>query len=217
MPVSPEGRARSNAQLKTIRSAEQARAVRAIGTAKRRERAAVLGRRVSDDAWEEQYVQQAFSERWSVYYRQTKRRLMQQYAVAHEEREQYRLLIEQVASISTLLAHAVANHRHDMTTAEWRSELRAYIAQLQRYTEAEKRIEVQITSAQTAQFEGFCAIVDHLVNDGELRRALFGAFRRFGRTNDAAAVLAALASQGAPAPPLLNGVIDHVPGETHRS
>ena len=85
--------------------------------------------------------------------------------------------MEHAAQLSTLINWKTSIGEHNQTTSEWRTKLRQYIAQLQRYTEAERRIEIVVQTHEIQLMQGITAIAEHVLLP-EQREILFAALQR---------------------------------------
>ena len=200
--LSPEQAAAGDAQrtshLKPIRDSERARELSQKGRDAQRVQQAIRGefssKTMTRDDWHELFVKMAFDPRWSGYYYETKQSLLKQYVSDEDERPQYKLLVEHAAQLSTLINWKTSIGEHNQTTSEWRTELRQYIAQLQRYTEAERRIEIVVQTHEIQLMQGITAIAEHVLQP-EQREILFAALQRAieaGGLSDDAAITATM-------------------------
>ena len=104
-------------------------------------------RQLTANEWRLIYTSEAFTGWWQVHYESIFRDLKAQYAPGNKIKgtSQYRILIQRVAALATMVAMMEANGVETGIRLDFDGMLLKYIAQLQRYTESEKR-EVTVRS-----------------------------------------------------------------------
>lgn len=167
-------------------------------------------------AWlDEAYVTKAFIEPWQSLYRLEFRKLKRHYSPEAADAPQYVLLCQRVAALATLIRWAEAEQSYKDFRLAWDRQLKEYIAQLQKYTEAEKRLQVVVSAAEMKVLEHAIAVAEFAITDKQILSEYLGALERAitsGAMGDDAAMHKLLAE-----PSSSNGVIDHIPDEVMSS
>jgi hypothetical protein len=168
--------------LVPFRTSEQARAAGQRSGRARRAKAALrraFPTRLSTADWDVLFVERAFTDLWRAHYRQRKRALRRHYVgAAGDAKVQYQILTEHIAQLDTLVAQGVADHADPAKVAHLRHQLRDWIAQLQKYTEAEQQVAFLVNNAQVTVLEHVIAIAEYEIYDLAILGRFLGALRR---------------------------------------
>lgn len=190
-PDSP--RAQPKMRAKIITSSAKAREAQAAGVKVRKERYAIFGgdKDIPDlhrRTWDELYANRAFLDPdWRDYYGQRLRDLREHYLPQGGGMPQYAILIDRLAIWDTF-AHMLDVRAAEATDgtleeqAAWERQVVAdtrvleYIKQLQKYTEAEKRVDIVVGEHEFAVIKGMSAIIEHVLEPAEAEK-VFRALR----------------------------------------
>jgi len=137
-----------------------------------------MNRRLTKKELDAAYVSRAFPEPWDEHYRQACRRLKKQYAPRGVPAVQYEMLLRHAAAVDTLILQLETAKKPDRyLILKQRDQLRDLIAQLQRYTESEKRELVIQEEVLVTTLTKVIAIADSTILDPAQRGAFLRALR----------------------------------------
>lgn len=158
-------------------------------------------KKLSNSEFHQHYTQKSFPAPWDRFFVSTHRDYIRYYHAVSGDAPQYRSLCWRAAASSTALAMIEAKVVDDPLGRRHRyhTELIETIAQLQKYTESEKRESVVIDATKEKVLSVMIAVADHVLSDTE-KPILFAALRRViaGGDLDAARAVSLLAQAEAP-------------------
>lgn len=158
-------------------------------------------KKLSSVEWDENYTTRAFPGIWRRFFNSTFRDYTRHYGLVSGQAPQYRTLCWRAAALGTTLAMIEAGALDDplFSRLKYNHELVEVIAQLQKYTESEKRESVVIDATKEKVLSVMIAVADHVLSDTE-KPILFAALRRViaGGDLDAARAVSLLAQAEAP-------------------
>lgn len=133
---------------------------------------------------DELYVQQAFPPRWRGVYIRRLKALRSQYIVPGSKSAQYEVLIQRIASLQTLamILEAQRKAKDDDVILEYRSDkldeqLKGYVAAIQKYTEAERRINIVQEEVVITTLTRVVSIAETVISDPAQRSAFLRALQ----------------------------------------
>lgn len=133
---------------------------------------------------DELYVQQAFPPRWRGVYIRRLKALRSQYIVPGTKSAQYEVLIQRIASLQTLamILEAQRKAKDDDVILEYRSDkldeqLKGYVAAIQKYTEAERRINIVQEEVVITTLTRVVSIAETVISDPAQRSAFLRALQ----------------------------------------
>lgn len=135
-------------------------------------------RPVTEREWNDVYLTRAFDEPWRTMYQHTLRDLRKLYAPNKREAPQYQILVQRAAALHTLIRWMEAEHKESAERNSIDVRLKDYVAQLQRYTEAEKRVDILVDAAQFKVMESMIAIAEYEIEDKALLHRYLSAVQR---------------------------------------
>jgi hypothetical protein len=183
--MTAEQREQQQRGLVPFRTREDAVAGAKKSAAVRQAKALVRGgkpaTRLAPGEWQGLYVEQAFAPRWQAYYCEVRKALQQEYApTGDKERPQYRILVQNVATLETLVAAATAQGAYGDQLDKWRDQLRWYVQALQKYSEGQKHLDEMVYEERVRTVEGFVGIAESvLVGHPQLMSTLAKRWTRF--------------------------------------
>lgn len=158
-------------------------------------------KKLTSGEWDDNYTAKSFPGIWGRHFNSTYRDYTRHYGLIAGTSPQYRTLCWRAAALGTTIAMVEAHVIDDPLALRLRynHELIETIAQLQKYTESEKRESVVIDATKEKVLSVMIAVADHVLSDTE-KPILFAALRRViaGGDLDAARAVSLLAQAEPP-------------------
>lgn len=172
-----EGRVAADRAIREVVQGDRGAWVVLVPTANAGEYGAppATGRPVREDDWKLLYQAQAFPGRWQDVYSTTKRDLELQYEVKRRQNAQYRILVRRVAALDTMVSFMEAVGTDPVLRLKYGRQLVEHIAQLQKYTESEKRETIVRNEILVTTLTKVISVGESTITDPNQRAAFMAA------------------------------------------
>lgn len=132
-------------------------------------------RRLTDAEWEDIYIRAAFPPPWDAVFHEHFHRLRSQYVPEGVQAAQYEVLVWRISALTALLQKAESEHDEIYNILAIEDRLLKEVQAVQRYTEAERRISVEIDARVEETIRMCIAIADVIISDPHERQRFYSA------------------------------------------